>query len=160
MITDNVILQLTWSVWPSHKLFQVKYHYRFNKVGCRCYVRLDLLRQFKTDLVRQLEGLIFEKKSSKPNLKKLKVEIRINRTKSVSKLCSINVLFDQYHVGKKFAQNINRTKFRHKFSSTNANFDFFMYWENDLFFRCRTKSKELSKTELLNVTPDSTKWSH
>ena len=62
--------------------------------------RLDVLRQFKTDLVRRLEGLIFEKKSSKPNLKKLKVEIRINRTKSVSKLCSINVLFDQYHVGK------------------------------------------------------------
>jgi hypothetical protein len=30
--------------------------------GSRCYVRLDVLRQFKTDLVRQLEGLVFEEK--------------------------------------------------------------------------------------------------
>ena len=27
--------------------------------GSRCYVRLDVLRQFKTDLVQRLEGLVF-----------------------------------------------------------------------------------------------------
>ncbi len=31
-------------------------------VGCRCYVQLDFVWQFKTDLVQRLEGLIFEKK--------------------------------------------------------------------------------------------------
>ena len=36
----------------------------------------------------------------------MKVEITINRTKSVSKLCSINVLFDQYHVGKKLNKTL------------------------------------------------------
>jgi N-acetylneuraminic acid mutarotase len=30
--------------------------------GSRCYVRLDVLRQFKTDLVQRLEGLVFEEK--------------------------------------------------------------------------------------------------
>ena len=33
-----------------------------NRKGCMCYVRLDFLRQFKSELVRQLEGLVFEKK--------------------------------------------------------------------------------------------------
>jgi hypothetical protein len=32
------------------------------KVECRCYVRLDFLRQFKSDWLRRLEGLVFEKK--------------------------------------------------------------------------------------------------
>ncbi len=31
--------------------------------GKRWDVRLDFVRQFKTDYVRQLEGLVFEKKS-------------------------------------------------------------------------------------------------
>ncbi len=30
--------------------------------GYRCYVRLDFLRQFKSDWLRRLEGLVFEKK--------------------------------------------------------------------------------------------------
>jgi hypothetical protein len=30
--------------------------------GSRCYLRLDVLQQFKTDLVRQLEGLVLEEK--------------------------------------------------------------------------------------------------
>ncbi len=30
--------------------------------GCRCYVRLDLIWQYKSDLVWRLEGLAFEKK--------------------------------------------------------------------------------------------------
>ncbi len=32
------------------------------KNGYRCYVRLDILRQFKTDILRRLEGVVFEKK--------------------------------------------------------------------------------------------------
>ncbi len=32
--------------------------------GSRCYVRLDILRQFKSELVRRLEGLVFVKKSN------------------------------------------------------------------------------------------------
>ena len=45
----------------------------------------------------------------KPNLKKLKVEISISRTKSGQQLCSTNVNFDQYHVGKK----LNKTLLEH-----------------------------------------------
>ncbi len=33
------------------------------QMGSRCYVRLDFLRQFKTDWLRRLEGLVFEKKN-------------------------------------------------------------------------------------------------
>jgi hypothetical protein len=33
-------------------------------LGSRCYVRLDFLRQFKSDWLWRLEGLIFEKKFS------------------------------------------------------------------------------------------------
>jgi hypothetical protein len=32
------------------------------RCGSRCYVQLDVLQQFKTDLVRRLEGLVFEEK--------------------------------------------------------------------------------------------------
>jgi hypothetical protein len=30
--------------------------------GSRCYVRLDFVQQFKSELVRRLEGVVFEKK--------------------------------------------------------------------------------------------------
>ena len=30
--------------------------------GSRCYVRLEFVRQFKSELARQLEGVVFEKK--------------------------------------------------------------------------------------------------
>ena len=41
-------------------LFKIKVQIYFD--GSRCYVRLDVVRQFKTDLVQQLEGLVFEGK--------------------------------------------------------------------------------------------------
>jgi len=34
------------------------------EIGSRCYIRLDFLRQFKSDWLRRLEGLVFEKKIS------------------------------------------------------------------------------------------------
>ncbi len=37
------------------------YYFCLSIIGSRCYVRLDVLRQFKTDLVRRLEGVVFEK---------------------------------------------------------------------------------------------------
>ncbi len=57
----------------------------------------------------------------------MKVELRINRTKTGQHLSLTNVNFDQGN---------ERPK-------------------NDLFFNCRTKTKELSKKELSNVTPAS-----
>ncbi len=55
----------------------------------RCYVRLDFLQQFETDWLRQLEGLVFEKKidyiyiyteRERERERKLEVEVRINQT--------------------------------------------------------------------------------
>ena len=86
----------------------------------------------------------------------MKVEISISRTKSGQQLCSNNVNFDQYHVGKKLhktlvQQNCCPDFIRLMLIST------FLCSEkgpkNDLFFNCQTKSKQLSKKELLNVTP-------
>ncbi len=64
----------------------------------------------------------------------MKVELRINRTKTGQHLSSINVNFDQENV----VRPVTCTK-------TEPN--------NDLFFNCRTKTKELSKKELSNVAP-------
>ena len=67
-----------------------------------------------------------------------------------------NVNFDLYHVGKK----LHKTLVQH-----NCCPDFIQLMlistflcsekgpKNDLFFNCQTKSKQLSKKELLNVTP-------
>ncbi len=43
-------------------------------------VRQCFVRQFKSELVRRLEGLVFEKKTSEIEPKKSKVEQNINRT--------------------------------------------------------------------------------
>ncbi len=58
--------------WPSIHLFakSARPHLsasenKINKIclgGSRCYVQLDILPQFKTDLVWRLEGVVFEKK--------------------------------------------------------------------------------------------------
>jgi hypothetical protein len=51
-----------WYEWSY--LFDAKARYfNFAAKGKRWDVRLDFVRQFKTDYVRQLEGLGFEKKS-------------------------------------------------------------------------------------------------
>jgi hypothetical protein len=63
----------------------------------------------------------------------LKVELRINQTKTGQHLSLINVNFDQENV-------VTCTKTEPK---------------NDLFFNCRTKTKELLKKELSNVAPAS-----
>ncbi len=66
----------------------------------------------------------------------MKVELRINRTKTGQHLSSTNVNFDQ---GNEFlVQPVTCIKTGPK---------------NDLFFNCQTKTKELSKKELSNVTP-------
>jgi hypothetical protein len=74
-------------------------NYNQSWVGCRCYVRLDFVWQFKSELVRRLEGLVFEEKKvhnlTLPNLKKLKVKKRINQTKTGPHLSLTNVNFDQ-----------------------------------------------------------------
>ena len=62
----------------------------------------------------------------------MKVELRINRTKTGQRLSSTNVNFE--------IRPVTCTKTEPK---------------NDLFFNCRTKTKELSKKELLNVAPAS-----
>ena len=84
------------------------------------------------------------------------MKAKISRTKSGQQLCSTNVNFNQYHVGKK----LNKTLMEHNscpdlvqliLISTSD-----MYKKgpkNDLFFNCQTKSKQLSKKELLNVAP-------
>jgi len=76
----------------------------------------------------------------------------------VSKLCSINVLFDQYHVGKKS----NKTLIEQKLDTNLVRLMLILTFlctekmpKNDLFFHCRTKSEQLSKKELSNVTPAS-----
>ncbi len=66
----------------------------------------------------------------------MKVELRINRTKTGQHLSSTNVNFDQEN------DPVTCTKTGPK---------------NDLFFNCRTKTKELLKKELSNVTPASLK---
>ncbi len=86
--------------------------------------------------------------------------MRINGTKSGQQLCSINVLFDQYPVGKKW----NKTLIKHNCSPDLVRLILIstsdMYKKgpkNNLFFNCQTKTKELSKRELSNVTPASGK---
>jgi hypothetical protein len=66
----------------------------------------------------------------------LKIELRINQTKTGQHFSSTNVNFDQGNE----VRPVTCTK-------TGA--------KNDLFFNCRTKTKELSKKELSNVTPAS-----
>jgi hypothetical protein len=86
----------------------------------------------------------------------LKVKIRISQTKSGQQLFSTNVNFDQYDVGKK----LNKTLIEHNCCPGLGGLmliSTFLCTEkgpkNDLFFNCRTKSKQLSKKELSNVTP-------
>ena len=82
--------------------------------------------------------------------------MRINGTKSGQQLCSINVLLNQYSVGKKS----NKTLIKHNCFPDLVPLILIltsdMYEKgpkNNLFFNCRTKTKELSKKELSNVTP-------
>ena len=88
----------------------------------------------------------------------MKVKISISRTKSGQQLCSINFNFDQYHVGKKS----NKTLIEHNCCPYLVQLVLILTFlctekgpKNDLFFNYQTKSKQLSKKELSNVTPAS-----
>jgi hypothetical protein len=91
----------------------------------------------------------------------LTVENSISRTKSGQQLCSTNVNFDQYHVGKK----LNKTLIEHNCCPGLVRLMLISTLctekgpKNDLFFNCRTESKQLSKKELSNVAPASDKSS-
>jgi hypothetical protein len=88
----------------------------------------------------------------------LKVKISNSQTKSGQQLCSTNVNFDQYHVGKK----LNKTIIEQNCCPDLVQLMLILTFlctekgpKNDLFFNCWTKSKQLSKKELSNIAPAS-----
>ena len=75
---------------------------------------------------------------------------------------SINVFFDQYNVGKKLKKTLIEVK-QNKIWLRLILISTFLCTvkvpKNDLSLHCRRKTKQLSRKELLNVTPASIKLS-